>query len=578
MRNHRHFPLGQYLYVDLLALFCGFVGGASAIIFLAFIKWGHHWIFGDVAFQAVQSYPWWRIVVPLLLAGLIAGLLSHFLRYRRPLGVVGVVEACALRNGRMSLKEGLLTALLHNVNLALGISAGREGPAIHFAATLISSILYKLRVHERYYTMLLGCVAAGAIGASFNTALAGAFFAWEVIVGRSGRLSMILPLTIAGGGGLLLSYLLYGDVGLFYIPKVQLTSDWVYPAMVVMGIVAGLLSWLFINATNALYYWHQSNHHPILMRTLLGAILLSIIAVYFPQILGVGYQAIYVNLFGAWSIGFILVVFFAKFTASIITLGAGLGGGVWTLAVILGASFGAIASAVFQSLLPSFLDNHTLFIVVGISTFIAAILGSPLTALLFVIEHNGSFDVVLAVLLAVVFARQISSWLFSHSFYSQTLIGEESAGWIYQTALKIPIDLEDIIRPAKIIYGHQPAVQGIARLGEHSGDMIFVVDQEKRFIGVMGWCEAARSRFDAKASCYDIMATERMALQRDSQEQVWEIIEINSDPAFAVVDKNFCVEGYVEREDIMKYIQKYAQKSNGNFAQEIKNYLKNTKV
>ncbi len=565
MYKNQYFPIGRFLYIDLLALLCGMLGGGIAIWFLYIIKFFHGLIFGSQAFDLVNDFPWWRIILPLLLAGFVAGFISRFMRYKRPFGVAGVVETCALRNGHMPLKEGVLNALLHKITLSLGVSSGREGPAIHLASTILTPLLVKLRIDSHHHVLLMGCVAAGAIGASFNTALAGALFAWEVIVGR-GRVQYILPLTIGGGGGLLLSYLFYGSEGLFYIPDFpaldMISSYWIYPAMAIFGVSTGVIGGCFVSLSTWIYDFLQSKNFPVMARTMLGATTLALVAVSFPYVLGVGYHNIYLQLFAEISVGAVVIILAVKLLASVITTSCGLGGGVWTLCLIFGGIYGTIGGHLFDSLTTSAVDHQALFMVVGMAGFITSILGAPITGILFVIEHNGQFEIVFACLIAVIFAAQTISIFFPHSFYSETLTREMGGGWMQSRDPKFQLAVHDLIEPADSICGEEKVDLAYKLLEDKDEQSIlFVTDyHDERFIGVIGWQELSRYHHGEDKVCFDIMGIKRSALQVNDLQQVWELLNTNPDPALPVVDEGGKIIGCIKRTKILRAMRAQVKK------------------
>ena len=567
------FPIGRFLYIDFLALICGMVGGAVTIWFLFFLKTMHGLIFGDPDLIAIHNLPWWRIVGPLLLAGLIAGYIARHMRYQRPFGVAGVVEGCALRNGHMPLKEGLLNALLHKSTLALGVSTGREGPAIHLSATLLTPLLMRLGINNHYHVLLIGCAVAGSIGASFHTALAGALFAWEVVIGR-GRIQYILPLAIGGGGGLLLSYLIHGSGGLFYIPQLpdmQMTASfWIYPAMALFGASTGVIGGCFASFSTWIFSISQRKKTPIMVRTISGAIVLAGMTVLFPSLLGVGYGPIYLQLFTDISIGVLIAVFALKLLASSIALGTGLGGGVWTLCVIFGAVYGTICGALFDDVIAGVEGYEVLFMLVGMAGFITSILGAPLTGILFVIEHNGQFEIVLLCLIAVIFSAQTVSVVFAHSYYSETLSKGMGFEWTQTDNRNLFLKADDLIEPADSICGEQPISAAYKLLqNKDEQSVVFVTDyHDDRFIGVIGWQELSLCNLDEDRKCFEIMGIKRYALQYEDIQhhdlgQVWDLLEINPDPALPVVGDDGKIIGCIKRERILAAMQEKTHKNLG---------------
>ena len=106
----------------------------------------------------------------------------------------------ACKGARMGLGTGLAAAAASIVALGAGASVGREGPVVHLGASLSSWLAQKLNLSRPLAVTLLGCGVASAIAASFNTPIAGVFFALEVVVGHY-ALSSFAPVVIASVTG-----------------------------------------------------------------------------------------------------------------------------------------------------------------------------------------------------------------------------------------------------------------------------------------------------------------------------------------------------------------------------------------
>jgi chloride channel protein, CIC family len=115
---------------------------------------------------------------------------------RRPQAVADVMEASALRGGRMSLNVGLGAATLSAASIGCGASVGREGPIVHLGASLCAYIARRLHLSASLAQTLLGCGVAAAIAGAFNAPIAGVFFAIEVVIGHYG-LGAFSPVVIS---------------------------------------------------------------------------------------------------------------------------------------------------------------------------------------------------------------------------------------------------------------------------------------------------------------------------------------------------------------------------------------------
>ncbi len=120
-------------------------------------------------------------------------LIGLFTRYvlpgRLPQGVPQVMEAAALKNGRMPMRDGIAAAFISAASLGCGASVGREGPIVHLGATLASFVARRMQLSPSLAKTLLGCGVAAAVASAFNAPIAGVIFvleAWRKAVCRSG--------------------------------------------------------------------------------------------------------------------------------------------------------------------------------------------------------------------------------------------------------------------------------------------------------------------------------------------------------------------------------------------------------
>ena len=212
----RRLRRNDHLVVSALAAVIGLSAGYGAILFRTAIDAVQRAAYGsgsDHVIALAATLPWWqRLIVPVI-GGLVIGLFVHFvLRGRRPQAVADVIEACAVRGGRMRLRDGIAQALASAASIGAGASVGREGPVVHLAATMSSWLGQRVGLGRPQMLTLLGCGVASGVAASFNAPIAGVFFALEVVVGHYG-LAAFAPVVVAAVIGTMISRAHFGDTG-----------------------------------------------------------------------------------------------------------------------------------------------------------------------------------------------------------------------------------------------------------------------------------------------------------------------------------------------------------------------------
>ncbi len=233
------------LLVLVLALTIGVAAAFGAIIFRYLIAVIQGLSFGttaDVLYEHAATLPSWQILLVPTAGGLMIGLFVHFfMPGRRPHGVADVIEAAALRSGRMGMRAGLGAALVSAASIGAGASVGREGPVVHLGAAISSWLARRLGLGRLLVVTLLGCGVASAVAASFNAPIAGVFFALEVVIGHY-ALTAFAPIVLASVTGTIVSRIQFGDFPAFIIPTHSINSALEFPAFAILGVLCAAVA------------------------------------------------------------------------------------------------------------------------------------------------------------------------------------------------------------------------------------------------------------------------------------------------------------------------------------------------
>ncbi|MDX1437324.1 MAG: chloride channel protein, partial [Anaerolineales bacterium] len=199
------------------ALFVGITTGLGAVIFrylILAVGWiGYTWI--PEAFNGTGKY--YVILVPAV-GGLLVGLLVYyFAREAKGHGVPEVMEAVALRGGRIRPRVALVKSIASSLTIGSGGSAGREGPIVQIGSAIGSTIGQLLHLSDERISNLVACGAAAGISATFNAPIAGVIFALEVILGRF-TVRHFSTVVIASVSASVIGRVVFGDFPAFSIP------------------------------------------------------------------------------------------------------------------------------------------------------------------------------------------------------------------------------------------------------------------------------------------------------------------------------------------------------------------------
>lgn len=410
----------------LIALFIGIAAGFTALGFRKAINWLQETLYGVDDIRMLHSFaeslPWWMILIIPVGGGLIVGVILHkFTPDGRARSVADVIEGAALNEGRVEGRAGLASAVASLITLGSGGSTGREGPVVHLAALISSKTSRWINADGITGRDLLGCAVAAAVSASFNAPIAGAIFALEVVL-RHFAVHAFAPIVIASAAGTVINRLEFGDVTEFALSGDSMLRFYVeLPAFLLLGILCGFVAVLFMRGT----FWaedlgtalQQRIKLPRYLRPAIAGLILGCMAIYFPHIIGVGYETTSAALTGELLLWEAVVFAILKSIAVAVTVAGRMGGGVFSPSLMIGAitglAFGLVATGIF----PEVSGSETLYALAGMGAVAAAVLGAPISTTLIVFELTGDWQTGLAVMVAVSMSTAISSKMVHRSFF-----------------------------------------------------------------------------------------------------------------------------------------------------------------
>ncbi len=418
--------LGKHGMFWCVALLIGIAAGAAAVGFRIVIETLQSFLYGadDLMrlHSVAESLSWYWIVLIPTIGGCVVGLIFHFLTPDgRVRSVADVIEATALRDGRVEMKEGIASAIASWITLSTGGSTGREGPMVHIAGMLASKVSDWLNVHGITARDLTGCAVAAAVSASFNAPIAGALFALEVIL-RHFALHAFAPIVVASVAGTVVNRLVFGDVTEFNLPMSSTLEFYVeLPAFLMLGITCGLVAVILMKsiffADDLGTSLQQRFRIPRWMRPAFAGLLLGAIAVHYPVIIGVGYETTFAALSGQLLLHEAIVFAMIKVVAVTITMAGRMGGGVFSPSLMVGALTGLSFGLIATSLFPEVSGGGALYALAGMGAVAAAVLGAPISTTLIVFEMTGDWQTGLAVMVAVSLSTAVASRFVDRSFF-----------------------------------------------------------------------------------------------------------------------------------------------------------------
>ncbi len=398
----------------ILATIVGVGTGLGAVAFRYLIR-GVEWV-GYTWFPSFfPSLGNWYVVIIPAIGGLIVGPLIYFYaREAKGHGVPEVMEAVALRGGRIRPIVALVKSLASSISIGTGGSVGREGPIVQIGSALGSTLGQKLDLSEDRIRNLVACGAAGGIAATFNAPIAGVIFALEIILG-SFNVRHFSSVVISSVTASIIGRAVFGNEPAFAIPlEYGINSLWEFIFYLGLGVLAAFWGVLFVRTL----YWSEDvfdgwKLKPEWIKPMIGGILLGIIALLYPrltgvswehqpQIFNVGYEVIEGALANQLTFKIALTLLVLKLVATSLTLGSGGSGGVFAPSLFMGAMLGTAFDLGVHTVFPDISAPPGAYALVGMAATFAATAHAPITAVLILFELTGDYRIILPLMLTVV--------------------------------------------------------------------------------------------------------------------------------------------------------------------------------
>ncbi|MEM6609874.1 MAG: chloride channel protein [Pseudomonadota bacterium] len=409
-----------------IALLIGILAGFATLLFRRGVEILQRTLYGVEDIRMLHTFaeglPWYLVLTIPVAGGLVVGLILHrFTPDARARSVADVIEGAALNEGRVEGRAGLASAAASLITLGSGGSSGREGPVVHLAAVISSKISNWMQADGITGRDLLGCAVAAAVSASFNAPIAGALFALEVVL-RHFAVHAFAPIVIASVAGTVVNRLQFGDVTEYTLGTGGALAFYQeLPAFLILGLLSGLVAVALMRAI----FWTESTAGRLMRRTglprwlrpAIAGLFLGAIAIWFPHIIGVGYETTSAALTGQIGLMTAITFVIVKAAATAITLGGRMGGGVFSPALMVGALTGLAFGLVATSIFPDVSGSETLYALAGMGAVASAVLGAPISTTLIVFELTGDWQTGIAVMVAVSMATALASKLVDRSFF-----------------------------------------------------------------------------------------------------------------------------------------------------------------
>ena len=414
----------EHTFMVIVAVIIGLTGGFGAVAIQWLIKLFQKLFWGDwaVTVAYLDTVPaYWKIAVPVIGSAIVGVVVYYFSREAKGHGVPEVMEAIALRDGKIRPRVVLAKLFASSVYIGAGGSVGREGPVIQIGSSIGSAVGQLLRVNPQRTKTFVACGAASGIAAAFNAPVAGALFSVEIILGDFG-VAQFSPIVISSVLATVVSRHFLGDFPAFEVPKYHLVSPVELIPYALLGVLAGLVALLFTRTLYKLEDFFDDLKINGVLKTMAGGLLLGVMGAFVPYIFGVGYDTMNAALLGQLSWLTMLLLVFAKIFATSLSLGSGGSGGVFAPSLFLGTMTGGFFGALVHMVIPEYSASSGAYSLVGMGAVVAGATHAPITAILIIFEMTNDYKIILPLMISSIIATVFTTKMSKESIYTLKLI------------------------------------------------------------------------------------------------------------------------------------------------------------
>jgi chloride channel protein, CIC family len=508
-RRLRAFVRSHETSLVLLAALIGTIGGVVVVAMSVAVAGLHALLFSISIRERLSSQdsiePLRALLVPSL-GGLLLGMAFLLLLRWRPAREIDPIEANALHGGRMSFRGSLIVALQTVWSSGVGASVGLEAGYTQLASGVAASLGRGFHLRRADQRIMVGCGAAAAIAGAFGAPLAGAFYAFELVIGGYTPASLT-PVGVAAVAGYFVTHgfaalsmgIAIGPVGNVLGRDLAIAGLLgIASALVGIGIMRGVTLCETLLAKTKL--WPP-------LRTALGGLGVGLLALLTPQVMSSGHGALHFSNIVSMPLKIIAGVFVLKIIASVISLGSGFRGGLFFATLFLGALGGRLFASGFDTFWPGLDLDPNVYAIIGMSALSASVIGGPLTMSFIALESTGNLWLTTAVLVAVIISTQITRELFGYSFATwrlhlrgESIRSAADVGWIRDLTVR------------SLMRHDVPTVNaglGIeefrSRFPLGSKTQIVAVDGAGRYVGLALVAEAHAPDIEANSGLIDLL-------------------------------------------------------------------------
>ena len=363
-----------------------------------------------------------KIAIALLAAAIFISLIVRFGKIDRFHGPADVILASLDKKEPIRIKAGLISGLVSSTSLCAGAPVGQYGPLVHLSATLASFLRRLEKVGNINKQLLIGSSVSAAIASAFGAPIGGIIFSQEVIL-RNFTLKYFVPISISSASSFITVNYLFGNENLIHIERSFNINPVYMMIVIIVGLLGGSLAYAYSRLLLEMNKIAGRTGIPLCWRPFIAIIPLIMIGSYIPQILGLGVETISNVLTNQLSIWVLVAILLTKLVFTPFSISFGFFGGVFSPALFIGVSLGALVGSIFCDAFGLGKELIPLFAICGLGAVVAPTIGGPIATVILILEMSQNFHASTVAMLCVVIAMSTFRLMSQSSFFEMQLLG-----------------------------------------------------------------------------------------------------------------------------------------------------------
>ncbi|MDO4180222.1 MAG: chloride channel protein [Bacteroidales bacterium] len=561
-------------FVLILSFLVGICTALAAWFLKSLVEWIKEFLTENFDSTGVN---WLYLVYPVIGIFLTGLFIRYVVKDDISHGVTKILYAISRRQSRIKRHNTWSSVIASGITIGFGGSVGAEAPIVLTGSAIGSNLGSMFKMEYNTLMLLVGCGAAGAVAGIFKAPIAGLVFTLEVLM-IDLTMASLLPLLVSSVTAATLAYILtgFGAMFRFHMDHPFLMER--IPAVILLGILCGLVSLYFTRAMNGVENIFRRYSNPYI-KLLIGGAMLSVLIFLFPPLFGEGYDTIELLLNGVsteeWNsvmnnsifygyshlllLYLTLIVLFKVFASSA-TNGGGGCGGIFAPSLFLGCITGFVMAHFcnqfdLEPLIPHIPEKN--FALLGMAGLMSGVMHAPLTGIFLIAELTGGYDLFLPLMIVSVCAYLTIMIFEPHSLYSMRLAKKGELITHHKdkavlTLLSIDSVVEDDFEQVRPEMDLGEMVRVISRAKRN---LFPVVDASGRLLGIVALDDIRNIMF--RQELYHRFKVEKFMVSpparihvSDSMEEVMKAFDDTKAWNLPVVDEEGKYKGFVSKSKI----------------------------